>query len=124
MMRHNSQSTVHLFGGKMASAEELETYLTGFYDEDGEYLASAFEHDFGLDLDPDFLEVEWFEQAGSDLQELLTGFSYDNQIKSQVPESLSVPVNSLVLVYEVDSEPSLVSDNQLTYLGSASYIRD
>lgn len=36
MMRPNSQSTVHLFVGKMASAEDLETYVTGFYDEEGE----------------------------------------------------------------------------------------
>lgn len=36
MMRHNSQSTVHLFVGKMASADDLEAYVTGFYDEEGE----------------------------------------------------------------------------------------
>lgn len=121
MMRHNSQSTVHLFVGKMASADDLEAYVTVFYDEEGEYVPSAFETAFGIDLDPDFLEAEWFDQASSDLPHLLTGFSYDDQLMPQFPEDLADPVNSLILIYEADQAPFSETDGVFLYLGKASY---
>lgn len=121
-MSKQHHSSVHLFVGKMADAEALENYLTGSYDEDGEYVASAFEEHFELDLDPDFLKKGWFEPASSDLQELLTGFSYDGQIKPQFPETLPFPINSLVLVYQTENAPIVRTEEQLIYLGQASYV--
>lgn len=41
-MTNQQISMVHLFIGKMADAEDLEAYVTGFYDEEGEYVSSAW----------------------------------------------------------------------------------
>ena len=75
------QEYVSLWLGNCQSYDELDSYLTGSYSSDGDYINSQFQKDFKIDwFDEDFREAFHNDLSSNDFQRLLDGCSYENSI--------------------------------------------
>ncbi len=78
------QGYVSLWLGKCSTYEELDSYLSGSYTDDGDYIKSSFETDFKIDwFDEDFRDAFCRDFTAHDFEQLLAGCSY---AKSVIPE--------------------------------------
>ena len=122
---------VSLWLGRFSDFDELETYTEIKYNVDGDSIPSIFEKDFKLGYyDRDLVEKDWITDAEDDIEKLLVGFSYDNQLIQQyINIKLKSKYNTIILIYNYDynKEGKIVKsvDNNtynLDFIGTAEYI--
>ena len=117
---------VSLWLGNFASQEEFQEYFKISYKEDGDRVSSEFETDFHLSYyDRDLVEKDWVDVSENNIDVLLEGFSYDEEIIMQFPK-ISTTYNTIVLIYDFDysKEGLKVSNNgsgTLDFIGIAEY---
>ena len=117
---------VSLWLGNFASQEEFQEYFKISYKEDGDSVSSEFEIDFHLSYyDRDLVEKDWVDVPENNIDVLLEGFSYDEEIIMQFPK-ISSTYNTIVLIYDFDysKEELKVSNNSsgtLEFIGIAEY---
>ena len=72
------ENKVSLWLGNFKSSEEFMEYVEGKYDEDGNYIKSAFQKDFDIErYDFETTERDWISEKCTDISSLLFGFSCD-----------------------------------------------
>ena len=117
---------VSLWLGNFASQEEFQEYFKITYKEDENSVSSEFETDFHLSYyDRDLVEKDWVNVSENNIDVLLEGFSYDEEIIMKFPKILST-YNTIVLIYDFDysKEGLKVSNNgsgTLQFIGIAEY---
>ena len=117
---------VSLWLGNFASQEEFQEYFKISYKEDGDRVSSEFETDFHLSYyDRDLVEKDWVDVSENNIDVLLEGFSYDEEIIMKFPK-ISSTYNTIVLIYDFDysKEGLKVSNNgsgTLEFIGIAEY---
>lgn len=117
---------VSLWLGNFASQEEFQEYFKITYKEDGNSVSSEFEADFHLSYyDRDLVEKDWVDVSENNIDVLLEGFSYDEEIIMKFPK-ISSTYNTIVLIYDFDysKEGLKVSNNgsgTLEFIGIAEY---
>lgn len=117
---------VSLWLGNFASQEEFQEYFKISYKEDGDSVSSEFETDLHLSYyDRDLVEKDWVDVSENNIDVLLEGFSYDEEIIMQFPK-ISTTYNTIVLIYDFDysKEGLKVSNNgsgTLDFIGIAEY---
>ena len=117
---------VSLWLGNFASQEEFQEYFKITYKEDENSVSSEFETDFHLSYyDRDLVEKDWVNVSENNIDVLLEGFSYDEEIIMKFPKILST-YNTIVLIYDFDysKEELKVSNNgsgTLEFIGIAEY---
>lgn len=117
---------VSLWLGNFASQEEFQEYFKISNEEDGGSVSSEFETDFHLSYyDRDLVEKDWVDVSENNIDVLLEGFSYDEEIIMQFPK-ISSTYNTIVLIYDFDysKEELKVSNNgsgTLEFIGIAEY---
>ena len=90
---------VSLWLGNFASQEEFQEYFKITYKEDGNSVSSEFETDFHLSYyDRDLVEKDWVDVSENNIDVLLEGFSYDEEIIMKFPK-ISSTYNTIVLIY-------------------------
>ena len=117
---------VSLWLGNFASQEEFQEYFKITYKEDGNSVSSEFETDLHLSYyDRDLVEKDWVDVSENNIDVLLEGFSYDEEIIMKFPK-ISSTYNTIVLIYDFDysKEGLKVSNNgsgTLEFIGIAEY---
>ena len=117
---------VSLWLGNFASQEEFQEYFKITYKEDWNSVSSEFETDFHLSYyDRDLVEKDWVDVSENNIDVLLEGFSYDEEIIMKFPK-ISSTYNTIVLIYDFDysKEGLKVSNNgsgTLEFIGIAEY---
>ena len=116
--------------GMCNSYDELNEYLSAAYDEDGQVISSRFAEDFQLCFDEDFREADVADEASSNLEELLDGFSaygtFIDEAKTSIGNPLAQLYNSAVLLYDFKYDGDIVDiqheDLSLDFIGSFKFI--
>ena len=117
---------VSLWLGNFASQEQFQEYFKISYKEDGVSVSSEFETDFHLSYyDRELVEKDWVDVSENNIDVLLEGFSYNEEIIMQFPK-ISTTYNTIVLIYDFDysKEGLKVSNNgsgTLQFIGIAEY---
>ncbi len=119
------EQVVTLWLGIFKSREDFYNYVYVEYTEEGDSIASQFEQDFELEYyDRDTVEKDWIENMEADLDVLLEGFSYDDQIIQQFNKS-EKSYNSIILIYDFEYRGDIHKIDTQNYsvekIGSARY---
>ena len=119
------EQVVTLWLGIFKSREDFYNYVYVAYTEDGDSIASQFEQDFELEYyDRDTVEKDWIENMEADLDVLLEGFSYDDQIIQQFNKT-EKSYNSIILIYDFEYRGDIHKIDTQNYsvekIGSARY---
>ena len=121
---------VSLWIGKGSTSTLLDEYIRLEYTEDGELRPSQFMMDFALPRwDESCREAEYYEIGMTSIREILTGFSYDDQIipqfEQRIGPALPNAANAVVLLYNFNYQPTAViaGDGRvsLDFIGVAKY---
>ena len=121
---------VSLWIGKASTPAELDEYIRLGYTEDGELRPSQFMVDFALPRwDESCREAECYEKDTMTVQEILSGFSYDDQIipqfERQIGPALPKSANAVVLLYNFNHQPASATASDgpvsLHFIGVAEY---
>lgn len=118
---------VSLWVGSVQSSTELDRLLVVSYSEEGDFIPSVFAKNFEIRRYDDAVrEAEYYEEASNDLNQLLEGFSYDDEIVPRfnklVQEELPNDSNAVVLLYNFKYTGEIVEatigSNYLRFLGT------
>ena len=121
---------VSLWVGNVQSSEELDRLLTVSYSDEGDFIPSIFAKHFEVRRYDDAVrEAEYYEEASKDLNQLLEGFSYDDEIAPKfntlVQEELPNGINAVILLYNFrytgEIVEATIQSNYLRYLGTVEY---
>lgn len=121
---------VSLWVGNVQSSEELDRLLAVSYSDEGDFIPSIFAKHFNIRRYDDAVrEAEYYEEASDDLNQLLEGFSYDEEIipkfTSLVQEGLTNDFNAIVLLYNFEYTGEIVEatiqSNYFRFLGAVEY---
>jgi hypothetical protein len=121
---------VSLWVGNVQSSEELDRLLAVSYSDEGDFIPSIFAKHFNIRRYDDAVrEAEYYEEASGDLNQLLEGFSYDDEIVPRftalVQEGLTNDFNAIVLLYNFGYNREIVEatiqSNYFRFLGSVEY---
>lgn len=121
---------VSLWVGNVQSSEELDRLLVVSYSDDGDFIPSIFAKHFEIRRYDDAVrEAEYYEEASDDLNQLLEGFSYDDEIVPRfdtlVQEELPNDINAVVLLYNFKYTGEIIEatiqSNYLRFLGAVEY---
>ena len=101
---------VSLWLGKFETSDEFYEYVDVKYDEDGNYIKSVFQEEFEITrYDLDASEKDWILERCEDIDSLLAGFSYDDEI---IPKFAKIienkrlkEYNSIFLLYSFEYGP-------------------
>ncbi|WP_438491504.1 immunity 22 family protein [Paenibacillus sp. IHBB 3054] len=126
------EGAVSLWVGNVQSSEELDRLLTVSYTDEGDFIPSIFAKHFGIRRYDDAVrEAEYYEEASNNLNQLLTGFSYDDEIvivlrfTALVQEGLTDNFNAVVLLYNFKYTEELleatIQSNYFKFLGAVEY---
>ena len=119
------EQVVTLWLGIFKSREDFYNYVYVEYTEEGDSIASQFEQDFELEYyDRDTVEKDWIENMEADLDVLLEGVSYDDQIIQQFNKS-EKSYNSIILIYDFEYRGDIHKIDTQNYsvekIGAARY---
>ncbi|MCR5837090.1 MAG: immunity 22 family protein [Lachnospiraceae bacterium] len=120
MIKNNK---VSLWLGQFNTSEEFYAYADGKYDEDGNYIESEFQKEFGiLQYDMDSIEKDWIFDKCDSLRDLLLGFSYDDEIISNFSNGCIIKdlhkYNSILLLYNFEYDNHNKSnDDKMDFIG-------
>lgn len=121
---------VSLWVGSVQSSEELDRLLVVSYSDEGDFIPSIFARHFEIRRYDDAVrEAEYYEEASNDLNQILKGFSYDDEIVPRfvtlVQEELPNDINVVVLLYNFkytgEITEATIQSNYLRYLGMVEY---
>lgn len=119
---------VSIWMGKCTSNNDLNKYMEGQYNDDGDYLQSSFEEDFVLSMDEDFVESEVLGRGHEVIECLLEGFSYDSRIIMNLKAQdikLEDNYNTVVILYnhKYSGEVNSIKKKNLylRFIGSVEY---
>ncbi|GAA0135150.1 immunity 22 family protein [Paenibacillus sp. YSY-4.3] len=121
---------VSLWVGNVQSSEELDRLLAVSYSDEGDFIPSIFAKHFEIDRYDDAVrEAEYYDEASSVLNQLLEGFSYDDEIiprfTNLVQEGLTDGFNAVVLLYNFKYTGEIfeanVQSNYFRFLGAVEY---
>lgn len=118
---------VSLWLGRFESLEIWEEYLETNYSLDGDFEGSHFTKAFNIDYyDEDFKESEFYKNSSNSLNELLKGFSYDNQIVNKLKGiSIDKAYNTVLLLYNFRYDGTInhhsYANSELFYIGQTDY---
>lgn len=121
---------VSLWVGNVQSSEEMDRLLTVSYSDEGDFIPSIFAKHFEVRRYDDAVrEAEYYEEASNDLNQLLEGFSYDDEITPKfntlVQEELPNDINAVILLYNFKYTGEIVEatiqSNYLRYFGTVEY---
>lgn len=124
------EGTVSLWVGNVQSFEELDRLLNVSYTDEGDFIPSIFAKHFGIRRYDDAVrEAEYYEEASNNLNQLLEGFSYDDEIVPRftafVQEGLTNDFNTVVLLYNFMYTEELleatIQSNYFRFLGALEY---
>ncbi|MEK8215209.1 immunity 22 family protein [Paenibacillus sp. FSL L8-0463] len=124
------EGAVSLWVGNVQSSEELDRLLTVSYTDEGDFIPSIFAKHFGIRRYDDAVrEAEYYEEASNNLNQLLEGFSYDDEIvlkfTALVQEGLTDNFNAVVLLYNFKYTEELlevtIQSNYFRFLGAVEY---
>lgn len=122
---------VSLWVGNVQSSEEMDRLLTVSYSDEGDFIPSIFAKHFEVRRYDDAVrEAEYYEEASNDLNQLLEGFSYDDEITPKfntlVQEELPNDINAVILLYNFKYTGEIVEatiqSNYLRYFGTVEYL--
>lgn len=107
---------VSLWVGNVQSSEELDRLLTVSYSDEGDFIPSIFAKHFEVRRYDDVVrEAEYYEEASNDLNQLLEGFSYDDEIAPEfntlLQEELPNDINAVILFYNFKYTGEIVEAN-------------
>ena len=116
------ENKVSLWLGFYENAEDFKSYIKVSYGEDGNYIPSEFQENFGIKkYDLDGIESDWILERCSDVDSLLAGFSRDYEIIPQFQKILECKniqnYNSIVLLYNFEYTGVDYVDGNLEYIG-------
>lgn len=121
---------VSLWIGTTVSSEELDDYLEISYTEEGNLVPSRFATSFNISrYDEAFREADFYEEPSESLNDLLEGFSYDEDIipkfKSLIGNEVEATTNAVILLYNFQYDGTVTewSDTltKFKYLGTVEY---
>jgi hypothetical protein len=121
---------VSLWIGNVQSSEELDRLLAVSYSDEGDFIPSIFAKHFNIRRYDDAVrEAEYYEEASDDLNQLLEGFSYDDEIVPRftalVQEGLANDFNAIVLLYNFEYTGEIleatIQSNYFGFLGAVEY---
>ena len=120
------KNKVSLWLGFFENKEEFIKYMNIGFDEDGNYVKSKFQEDYGIEkYDMDLIETDWIEDVATDVETLLAGFSYDFKI---IPEfdielkKLDISrYNSIILLYDFEYDNNKKNVNNMNYITCVNY---
>lgn len=121
---------VSLWVGSVQSSEELDRLLVVSYSDEGDFIPSIFAKHFEIRRYDDAVrEAEYYEEASNELNQLLEGFSYDDEITLRfdtlVRGELPNDINAVVLLYNFKYTGEIVEatiqSNYLRFLGTVEY---
>ncbi|WP_342436462.1 immunity 22 family protein [Paenibacillus sp. FSL L8-0436] len=124
------EGAVSLWVGNVQSSEELDRLLTVSYTDEGYFIPSIFAKHFGIRRYDDAVrEAEYYEEASNNLNQLLEGFSYDDEIvlrfTALLQEGLTDDFNAVVLLYNFMYTEELLEatlqSNYFRFLGAVEY---
>lgn len=122
------KNKVSLWLGKFSTSDEFSEYVETDFSEDGDYIKSKFQEDFGImEYNLDFMEKDWLSDYCDDLESLLSGFSYDYQIIPEFQKIICkeklINYNSILLLYDFEYEKG-ISNNFMDYIGCVDVNKD
>ncbi|WP_339220352.1 immunity 22 family protein [Paenibacillus sp. FSL H8-0332] len=121
---------VSLWVGNVQSSEELDRLLVVSYSDEGDFIPSIFAKHINIRRYDDAVrEAEYYEEVSDDLNQLLEGFSYDDEIVPRftalVQEGLPNDINAIVLLYNFEYTGAIVEvtiqSNYFRFLGAVEY---
>lgn len=121
---------VSLWVGNVQSSEELNRLLFTSYSDEGDFIPSIFAKYFEISrYDDTVREAEYYEEASKDLNQLLEGFSYDDEIITRfdtlVKEELPNDINAVILLYNFkyagEIAEATIQSSYLRFLGKVEY---
>lgn len=121
---------VSLWVGNVQSSKELDRLLAVSYSDEGDFIPSIFAKHFEIRRYDDAVrEAEYYEEAGSDLNQLLEGFSYDDEIVPRfsglVQEGLTDDFNAIVLLYNFNYTEKIfeatIQSSYFRFIGAVKY---
>ncbi|OAB35022.1 immunity 22 family protein [Paenibacillus glacialis] len=121
---------VSLWVGKVQTTEELNRLLAVSYSDEGDFFPSIFAKRFEIRRYDDAVrEAEYYETVSNDLNQLLEGFSYDDEIVPRFEKLVQVglpnDINAVVLLYNFKHTGEIVEapilSNYLRFLGTIEY---
>lgn len=107
---------ISLWVGDLTSETELKKYVQLDYDEDGDLIPSQMIIDFKLfdekgdpnEYDESCMELHFYENKRKQLSDVLTGFSYDDQLlkgfEAVCGNEFDIDVNAVVLLYNYNNQ--------------------
>ncbi|NEW09776.1 hypothetical protein GK047_28050 [Paenibacillus sp. SYP-B3998] len=122
---------VSLWVGSIQSSEELDRLLAVSYSDEGDFIPSIFAKQFEIRRYDDAVrEVEYYEEESNDLNQLLEGFSYDDEIVPRfaalMKEGLTNTFNAVVLLYNFKYTGEIIEgtikSNYFRFLGTVEYL--
>ncbi|TVX94887.1 immunity 22 family protein [Cohnella terricola] len=125
-----TEGNVSLWIGNIQSAEDLDRLLAVSYSDEGDFIPSIFAEHFEIHrYDDEVREAEYYEEASNDLNQLLEGFSYDDEIVPRfdtlVQEELPNDINAVVLLYNFKYTGKIIEatiqSTYLRFLGTVEY---
>lgn len=121
---------VSLWVGNVQSSEELDRLLAVSYSDEGDFIPSIFAKHFEIRRYDDAVrEAEYYEEASNDLNQILEGFSYDDEIVPRftalVQEGLTKDFNAVILLYNFkytgEIIEAIIQSNYFRFLGTVEY---
>ncbi|MEW9108113.1 MAG: immunity 22 family protein [Cytobacillus gottheilii] len=129
-----SNSAVSIWFGVSKSLYNLEKYVEMTYTEDGDAIDSRFGTSFGFGYyDEDKIEIHFFEEPLSDLNEILKDFSYSESfipsLKTVIQgDHLAHSINSVILLYDLEddilSSKDATGNIEMKYIATVPYMED
>lgn len=119
------EKRVSLWLGRFDNKADFEAYTEGKYDEEGNYCASDFQKDFGIErYDFDAIEKDWMGEMTSDAEGILIGFSSDYEIIPQYAALLDeidlTNINCVMLLYHFEyTEKMPKIESPMRFIGVA-----
>jgi hypothetical protein len=99
------ENYVSLWVGITDGISSLKEFVRNKYSEDGDLIPSPFAHDFNISrYDSDFVEIEYFDKPPSTIQDILSGFSYAEELIPKFAKllkntTIDSKTNAVILLY-------------------------
>ena len=126
------QGVVSLWLGSTKSNGFLVDYINLKYTDNDECITSEFFNDFDIDIDDideDFIEKVRYEMASKDLDFLLDGCSYEENVIPNIKKiirGIENEINTVILLYNFKYSGIKTGinndDYSMTYIGTVAYI--
>lgn len=115
---------VSIWIGHFSNSEELNTYVSEKYTEDGDLIKSEFMKDFKIDfIDHDFMEVQFDSNANS-IFGLIEPMSYSESIIPHISKINGTGYNSIICIYNYKyNNQNDPLKNLLKFIGVFVYIK-